>query len=105
MLQITNSTPLSAIFNDQNVGKEISTSYWDLVGLEGEPEEGPLAKAIMGCNTIGARNEINGTLRRSLNGDKNTLYVGGTCSGGPYTTRVLWIFDKQTRKLSVYPEF
>ena len=87
------------------VGKLINTGYWELVGFDDNSFEGPLAKAIMGCNTIGARNEINGILRRGLNGDRNTLYVGGTCSGGPYTTRVLWIYNKATHSLSVYPEF
>ena len=104
-LEIDNTTTLAQIFNDENVGKLINTGYWELVGFDDNSFEGPLAKAIMGCNTIGARNEINGILRRGLNGDRNTLYVGGTCSGGPYTARVLWIYNKATRSLSVYPEF
>ena len=104
-IKVDNTTPVTQIFNDQNVGKRLCVDYWGLVGFDDDATEGPLAKAISGCNTIGARNEICGVLRRNFNGNKNTLFVGGTCSGGSYTTRVLWIYNRQTRSLQVYPEF
>ena len=109
-LNVDNTTPLDAIFNDKNVGKEICTTYWDLVGLEGEAEEGPLAGAMISAGTIGARNQICGLIRKGnpLNSAKEAgdhYYCGGTCSGGPYTARVLWIYNKRTQTLSVYPRF
>ena len=109
---VDNTTPLVDIFNDKNVGKDICTDYWSLVGFEGEAVEGPLAAAMIGAEVIGARNAICGTLRKGdpLNPKDATLqaqtyYCGGTCSGGEFTHRVLWIYNGRTRKLSVYPSF
>lgn len=104
-IEVDNTTPLAAIFNDKNVGKDICTDYWSLVGFEGDAVEGPLAAAMMGAEVIGARNAICGTLRKGYLGDNNTYYCGGTCSGGEFTHRVLWIYNKVSRTLSVYPSF
>ena len=117
-LYIDNTTPLEAIFNDRNVGKEITTSYWDLVGFEDGATEGPLAAAMISAGTIGARNTINGILRKgdprqssNKNNDQRSMgngqfyYCGGTCSGGEYTARALWIYNAKTRTLEVYPNF
>lgn len=104
-IEVDNTTPLAAIFNDKNVGKDICTDYWSLVGFEDDAVEGPLAAAMMGAEVIGARNAICGTLRKGYLGDNNTYYCGGTCSGGEFTHRVLWIYSKLSGKLSVYPSF
>ncbi|MBQ7742366.1 MAG: hypothetical protein IJT90_05535, partial [Bacteroidaceae bacterium] len=104
-IMVDNTTPLADIFNDKNVGKDICTDYWSLVGFEGDAVEGPLAAAMISAGVIGARNSICGTLRKGYLGDNNTYYCGGTCSGGEFTHRVLWIYNKVSGTLSVYPRF
>ena len=111
-VMVDNTTPLAAIFNDKNVGKEICADYWSLVGFEEDAKEGPLAAAMIGAKVMGARNSICGTLRKghplqpkdsAL--QAQTYYCGGTCSAGEFTDRVLWIYDKVSGTLSVYPSF
>ena len=107
---VDNTTPLADIFNDKNVGKDICADYWSLVGFEGDAVEGPLAAAMISAGVIGARNSICGTLRKgdplnpqASDSQSQTYYCGGTCSGGEFTHRVLWIYNKVSGKLSVYP--
>ncbi|MBO4730889.1 MAG: hypothetical protein J5593_05390 [Bacteroidaceae bacterium] len=109
-IMVDNTTPLADIFNDKNVGKDICADYWSLVGFEGDAVEGPLAAAMISAGVIGARNSICGTLRKgdplnpqASDSQSQTYYCGGTCSGGEFTHRVLWIYNKVSGKLSVYP--
>lgn len=99
VLKIDNSTPLSAIFNAQNVGKYLDSGYWQLVGFDGDAKEGPLAKKLM--ETGFARTDIKGTIKRNYHGKTGLYACGGHVAGGQSGWYVIFTYDSNTGKFNV----
>lgn len=98
-VSVSNTMPMSAIFNAQNVNKYIKTGYWDLVGFEGDAKEGPLAKAMIAATGC-ARSDMFGPLHRNYKGKAGTYYVGGHAAAGESGWYVIYVYDSKTGKLT-----
>lgn len=95
-LEVDNATSLDAIFHEDNVGKKLNISYWDLVEM-GEKDDGPLANMIASSGFL--RSFIDGTIKKSFDNEKGTYYCGGHAVGGECDWPVIFVYNPSTKEM------
>ena len=95
ILEVDNDMTLNDIFCEENVGKKIEASYWDLVE-NGEKEDGPLANLILISGF--PRSYIDGFIVKDYNGKKGTYACGGYAVGSECQAPIIFTYNPTTKE-------